>query len=98
MTPTKLKIFIEQVKANPELQEQLKHCSDINEVLKIAKEMGHELSTDDLIASDQLELSSADLDQIAGGCKVGEVIWSGAVFGICRLWGVANTCSKSEGC
>lgn len=65
----------------------------------IADAIGFELTADDLIESNPSEIPDEYLEKVAGGCKAGEVVWSAATFGICRLWGVANTCNKTEqGC
>jgi predicted ribosomally synthesized peptide with nif11-like leader len=97
-SPLPIDAFMAAIKSDLMLQERLKDSKSVDEVLQIARDFGFELIADDLIAtSDESQISDESLETIAGGCKIGEAIWSGAIFGVCRLWGVAKTCGgKSE--
>ena len=71
MSEEQLKAFIEKVKADTSLQEQLKAAADTDAVLAIAKEAGFSISAEDyaseLYAS---ELSDEELEGAAGGLKL----------------------------
>jgi predicted ribosomally synthesized peptide with nif11-like leader len=99
-SPSAIDEFIVTIQSDLMLQERLKDSKSVEEVLQIARDSGFELTADDLIAATgEAQIPDESLELIAGGCKVGEAVWSVAVFGICRLWGVAKTCNgKTEGC
>ena len=64
MSEEQLKAFLEKVKADTSLQEQLKAAADA--VVSIAKEAGFSISVDDLKKA-QSELSDEELEGVAGG-------------------------------
>ena len=63
MSEEQLKAFLEQVKADSSLQEQLKAAGDIDAALAIAKEAGFMISADDVRSS----VSDDELEGAAGG-------------------------------
>ena len=68
MSEEQLKAFLEKVKADTSLQEQLKAAADSDAVLAIAKEAGFSISADDL-KNAQSEVSEEELEGVAGGEK-----------------------------
>ena len=66
MSEEQLKAFLEAVKTDAALQEQLKATSDSDAVVAIAKAAGFVISADDLKKA-QSNLSEADLEGLAGG-------------------------------
>ena len=66
MSEEQLKAFLEKVKADTSLQEQLKAAADTDAVLAIAKDAGFIFSVDDL-KNAQAELSEEELEGVAGG-------------------------------
>ena len=73
MSEKQLKAFLEKVKGDTTLQEQLKataHANNwaelTNDVVAIAKEAGFSISTDD-INQTQSELSDEELEGVSGG-------------------------------
>ena len=64
MSKEQLKAFLEKVKDDTSLQEQLKAASCREEILEVAKENGHHFSVDTLNGR---ELSDAELKGIDGG-------------------------------
>ena len=62
MSLEQLKAFLEKVKGNPILQDKLKKAMSTDDVVTIAKEHGHEFSTDHLS-----ELSDQELEGVTGG-------------------------------
>ena len=81
MSEDQLKAFLEKVKGDTSLQENLKAASDADAVVSIAKEEGFSISIDDIKAqllelSDEagdVELSDEELEGVAGGVAVGEL-------------------------
>ena len=70
MSEEQLKAFIEAVKADAGLQEQLKAAGDADAVLAIAKEAGFDVSKAGWLryqAKQTLELSDEELEGVAGG-------------------------------
>ena len=71
MSEEQLKAFIEKVKADTSLHEQLKAAADTDAVLAIAKEAGFMISADDWEKAKPKpktrELSDEQLDGVAGG-------------------------------
>ena len=65
MSEEQLKAFLEKVKADTSLQEQLK-AADTDAVLAIAKEAGFMISAEDL-KNTEVELSEEELEGVAGG-------------------------------
>ena len=69
MSEEQLKAFLEKVKGDTTLQEQLKAAADTDAVLAIAKEAGFMISADDL-KNAQSEVSEEELEGVAGGCDL----------------------------
>ena len=61
-----LKTFLEQVKSDASLQEQLKTASEYDSVVEIAKEAGFCIDVDH-IKENQLEISDEELEVVSGG-------------------------------
>ncbi len=70
MSEKQLKAFLEKVKADTSLLEQLKTAADANAVVEIAKEAGFTISADDLNKAVS-EISDEELEGVAGGNAVG---------------------------
>ena len=66
MSEEQLKAFLEKVKVDASLQEQLNAAADVDAVLAIAKEAGFSISSDDL-KNAQTEVSDKELEGAAGG-------------------------------
>ena len=68
MSEERLKAFLEKVKSDTSLQEQLKAASDADAVAvaAIAKEAGFSISAEDLTKA-QSEVSDKELENAAGG-------------------------------
>ena len=66
MSEEQLKAFLEAVKANEGLQEQLKAAADADAVVAIAKAAGFAISVEALKGA-QAELSDEELEGAAGG-------------------------------
>ena len=66
MSEEQLKAFLEKVKTDSSLQENLKGAADADAALAIAKEAGFSISTADLEKA-QSELSEEELEGVAGG-------------------------------
>ena len=64
MSEEQLKAFLEAVKADAGLQEQLKAAADADAVVAIAKAAGFAISADEL---NKRELSEKELEGVAGG-------------------------------
>ena len=62
MSLEQLKAFLEKVKGNPNLQEQLKAAVSPEDVVGIAKEYGHEFTADKTS-----QLSKEELEGVSGG-------------------------------
>ena len=62
MSLEQLKAFLAKVKGDSNLQEKLKAAKSPEEVVSIAKEHGHEFTTDKLT-----ELSEDEIEGVAGG-------------------------------
>ena len=78
MSEEQLKAFIEKVKGDTSLQEQLKAAADSDAVLAIAKEAGFMISADDLKnakSKAQSKLSEEELENVAGGGNHGVCVW-----------------------
>lgn len=69
MSEEQFKAFLEKVKGDPRLQEELKAAKSSDEVISIAKEQGHDFSADHI--SQFSELNDDELDGIAGGKAIG---------------------------
>ena len=66
MSEEQLKAFLEKVKADTSLQEQLDAATDADAVVEIAKASGFVISADD-VKKAQEEVSDAELEAAAGG-------------------------------
>ena len=66
MSEEQLKAFLEKVKGDTTLQENLKAASDADGVVAIAKEAGFSISADDL-KNAQSEVSEEELEGVGGG-------------------------------
>ena len=66
MSEEQLKAFLEAVKADAGLQEQLKATADVDAVVAIAKAAGFVISADDLKQA-QAEVSDEELEGVSGG-------------------------------
>ena len=66
MSLEQLKAFLEKVKGDTSLQEQLKAAADTDAVLAIEAEAGFIISADDL-KNAQSEISDEVLERLAGG-------------------------------
>jgi predicted ribosomally synthesized peptide with nif11-like leader len=66
MSEEQLKAFLEAIKADPGLQEQLKAAGDVDAVVKIAKEAGFAISAEELQRA-QAEISEGELEGVVGG-------------------------------
>ena len=74
MSEEQLKAFLEKVKTDASLQEQLKAAGDANAVAAIAKEAGFSISADDLNKA-QSEISDEELEGMAAGGPMGTTGW-----------------------
>ncbi len=75
MSEEQLKAFLENVKGDTSLQEQLKAAADSDAVLAIAKEAGFSISADDLTKALPIELSDEELEGVAGGLNKSGGSW-----------------------
>ena len=66
MSEEQLKAFLEKVKGDTTLQEQLKAATNADAVVEIAKASGFVISADDLKKA-QSEVSDEELEAAAGG-------------------------------
>ena len=62
MSEEQLKAFLEKVQGDTSLQEKLKAAQTTEQILQIAKDLGHDVSLDNID-----ELSEDELDGVAGG-------------------------------
>ena len=69
MSEEQLKAFMEAVKADKGLQEQLKAAGDVDAVVAIAKAAGFVISAEELKRA-QAEISEEELEGVAGGVDV----------------------------
>ena len=67
MSEEQLKGFLEAVKADAGLQEQLKAAADADAVVAIAKAAGFVISADELQRAPKHEISEEELEGVAGG-------------------------------
>ena len=65
MSLKQLKAFLEMVKGDSNLQEKLKAAKQLDDVVEIAKEHGHEFTADKIN-----QLSEEELEGAAGGLKI----------------------------
>ena len=70
MSEEQLKAFLEKVKGDTNLQENLKAAAESDGVVAIAKEAGFMISADDL-KNAQSEISDEELEGVAGGVEFG---------------------------
>ena len=66
MSEEQLKAFLDAVKADAGLQEQLKAAADADAVVALAKAAGFEISAEELQKA-QAEISEEELEGVAGG-------------------------------
>lgn len=74
MSEEQLKAFLEKVKADTSLQENLKAAANFDVALAITKEAGFMISADDI----QTEMSEEELEGLAGGkecCLLSAVVY-----------------------
>jgi len=76
MSEEQLKAFLEAVKADAGLQEQLKAAPDADAVVAIAKAAGFVISTEELQKA-QAEISDEELERVAGGDGRGSMVVDG---------------------
>ena len=69
MSEEQLKAFLEAVKANEGLQEQLKAAADADTVVAIAKAAGFLVISAEELQRAQAELSEEELEGVAGGAS-----------------------------
>ena len=69
MSEEQLKAFLEKVKADTTLQEQLNAATNADDVVEIAKASGFVISADDATKA-QSEVSDAELEAAAGGTQI----------------------------
>ena len=69
MSEDQLKAFLEKVKTDTELKEELKGAADVNAVVAIAKAAGFMISADEIktAKSAPQELSDDELESLSGG-------------------------------
>ena len=68
MSEEQLKSFLEKVKADTSLQEQLKAAADADAALVIAKEAGFAITAEDIQSmQSSTDLSDEELEGVAGG-------------------------------
>ena len=91
MSEEQLKSFLEKVKSDTSLQEELKGAADADAVVAIAKAAGFVVSTVDLKRA-QAEISEKELEGVAGGdndplgCMVIQTkFWTGTVGWDCGM-------------
>ena len=87
MSEEHLKAFLEAVKANEGLQEQLKAAADADAVVAIAKAAGFAISAEELQRAQaakrqDFELSEEELEGVAGGDGRGSMVVDGR-WGCC---------------
>ena len=73
MSEQQFKVFLEKVKGDTSLQEELKAAADNNAIAAIAKEAGFSISADDLTKA-QSELSEEELEGVAAGTQDGVLL------------------------
>ena len=73
MSEEQLKAFLEAVKADAGLQEQLKAAADADAVVALAKAAGFLISVDELKKA-QSEISEEELEGVAGGQCFGSTV------------------------
>ena len=88
MSEEQLKAFIEKVKGDTRLQEQLQAAADSDTVLAIANDAGCSISADDL-KNAQSALSDKELEGAAGGANGGlnskDLNWKVTRCGWCTM-------------
>ena len=68
MSTEQLEAFLEKIKTDTSLQEQLKLAADVNVVIAIAKEAGYTISADDL-KSTQSGISEEELEKMGNAAR-----------------------------
>ena len=69
MSEEQLKVFLEKLKSDTNLQEKLKAMSDVDEILAFAKEAGYEITVEDIKKASQA--SDQELENASGGYDCG---------------------------
>ena len=69
MSEEQLKVFLEKLKSDTNLQEKLKAMSDVDEILAFAKEAGYEITEEDIKKASQA--SDQELENASGGYDCG---------------------------
>ena len=85
MTQENLNAFIDRVKLDPAIQEELKLATDIEAIVKIAAAAGIELTAADLMSRPAVannELDDAQLENISGGLFVPPGLLNGTFLGL----------------
>ncbi|MDA7677151.1 Nif11-like leader peptide family natural product precursor [bacterium] len=87
MSLEQLKVFLEKIKGDSNLQEKLKVAKSPEEVMGIAEECGHAFSADDI---KKVEVSERELENIAGGGGV----YGNSIFGNCNETKEESICNE----
>ena len=69
MSEEQLKVFLEKLKSDTNLQEKLKAMSDVDEILAFVKEAGYEITVEDIKKASQA--SDQELEKASGGYDCG---------------------------
>ena len=69
MSEEQLKVFLEKLKSDTNLQEKLKAMTDVDEILAFAKEAGYEITVEDIKKASQA--SDQELENASGGYDCG---------------------------
>ena len=90
MSEEQLKAFLEKVKSDTELQENLKAAASPEAALQIAKEAGFSITAEDIqsMQSTTIELSDDELEGAAGGQQL-------RGCEPCSTWGWRHTSTES---
>jgi predicted ribosomally synthesized peptide with nif11-like leader len=91
MSEEQLKAFMEAVKADEGLQEKLKATADADTVVAIAKAAGFLISAEELHRGQagqpgRAELSEEELEGVAGGGQLKEVVANRSIDTCNRFW------------
>tara|TARA_Y100000766_G_C18675180_1_gene491981 strand:+ start:175 stop:477 length:303 start_codon:yes stop_codon:yes gene_type:complete len=100
MSEEQLKAFLEKVKADTSLQENLKAATDSDAVIAIAKDAGFMISVDDLTKA-QSEISDEELEGVAGGNSINNTcntLWCGCPRNTRNDPGCNVTRGNPQGC
>lgn len=64
-----IKQLIEKVQSDQELQNKFKACTSAAEQVKLANELGYEITAEEFEQMNK-DLSDEQLDEVAGGCCI----------------------------